>query len=131
MNSLKILKREDLNVHFGEDFLPINDDNEINELKIEEDLLLTDKEIESTLIASNLSIEEIAKDEDTLFRLKPIALDIISYRLCNRSGEDSELFSLRYKQALASLNMISKGLASVIEKEGTNNKGIKSVKLRR
>jgi hypothetical protein len=127
--NLEILTRADLDIHIGSDLYPVDDNNDINEAKIAEDLILTDKEIESHLIATGLDLVSIKADSEAILRLKPIALDIIIYRLSNRPAEDTDISFTRYKQALDSLSMILKGLLKISETNKESTSDIKTIKL--
>lgn len=127
---MAILTRQDLDVHFGDDFFPTTYDNGleetiINEPKITEDLILTEKEIEKYLRRAGITVPVV--DADVLLDLKPIALDLIAYRLNNLPEGDTDLFLQRRKSALKDLDALIEGLQCL--SETATDTGVKTIKL--
>lgn len=115
------LQRTDIDVHFGDDFIPRDDNNNINEQKITDNIEATDSIINLRLRRAGVALP--VTDAGTLSELKPIALDICSYLLNNRPSEDAETFVNRKDTALKELDLIIEGLSVMntkSEKVGIN-----------
>lgn len=124
---MTILNRNDLNINL-KNFLPLSDDDEgYNEEKISQDLDMTDREIYAYLRRAGITTP--VSDLEMIADLKPIALDIICYRLTNRPNEDTELFLTRKKDAMKTLENLVTGWIDLSEK--SKNVAIKTVKLLR
>lgn len=125
MSIITIITKNDLDKFLGEEFYPLDQNNQINLDKINFDIDAVHSEIETYLLRCYTDLSIL--DAVTINQLKPIAIDLAAYRLMNAPNESNEQFEKRRNVAIATLENFVKMKQVLNTKQQTS--GIQYFKL--
>ena len=114
------ITKADLILHFGEVDLPIDDNGDVSDIRIDEAIQTGITQIEAYMRPSGIIIPFSA---DIKAELKSYLLDIVKYHYSNSIRTLTEMTMNRYQEAISYLNKISSGKIALSESStNTSNK---------